>query len=173
MSPYQHHVTGFFVKRAEAEIARTKLVARGLPQENLSIYDSEQTSGAPAPDANSNVALKGLLVDGAIGTAVGAGLGGQGELALVAANVTLFVASPLLAPLVMLGWGASLGAVVGAVAGAVNSPKKDGKLADLVDDAIRSGQVVLVATTRSAQETHVATEVIQDAVGSCKDTSMV
>jgi hypothetical protein len=59
------------------------------------------------------------------------------------------------------------------VAGAVNSPKKDGKLADLVDDAIRSGQVVLVATTRSAQETHVATEVIQDAVGSCKDTSMV
>jgi hypothetical protein len=71
------------------------------------------------------------------------------------------------------GWGASLGAVVGAVAGAVNNPKKDGKLADLVGDAILSGQVVLVVKTQSPDETKTAIGVIQDAVGSFKDISTV
>jgi hypothetical protein len=173
MSTYQHHVSGFFVKRDEADIALAKLLARGLPNASMSIYENNETSPAPAPNANSNAALKGLLVDGAIGTAVGTGLGALGELALIAANVTLFVASPLLAPLVMLGWGASLGAVVGAVAGAVNNPRKDGKLADLVGDAILSGQVVLVVKTQSEDETRTAIDVIQDAVGSFKDISTV
>jgi hypothetical protein len=171
MTTYQHHVSGFFVQRKEAEITRDKLILLGLPPTNLWIFDNDQTSPSPAPNADSNEALKGLLVDGAIGTAVGAGLGVLGELALVAANVTLFVASPLLAPLAMLGWGASLGAVVGAVAGAVNDPKKDGKLAELVNDAILIGQVVLVARTRSIQETKIATELLQEAVGSYKDVS--
>ncbi|HRH14125.1 MAG TPA: hypothetical protein PK225_07210 [Azonexus sp.] len=53
------------------------------------------------------------LVDGAVGTAVGAGIGALAQLALVAGSVSLFVASPL----VMLGWGARLGAFVGAEAG--------------------------------------------------------
>lgn len=173
MSHYQHHVSGFFVKREEAGIARAKLVAQGLPEANMSIYENNATAPSPPPNANSNTALKGLLVDGAIGGAVGTGLGALGELALIAANVTLFVASPLIAPLVMLGWGASLGAVVGAVAGAVNNPKKDGKLADLVGDAILSGQVVLVIKTQSPDETKTAIGVIQEAVGSFKDISTV
>jgi hypothetical protein len=173
MTTYQHHVSGFFVRRREAEIARDELIELGLPPANVSIFDNDPTSPSPAPNANSNEALKGLLVDGAIGTAVGAGLGALGEFALVAANVTLFVASPLLAPLVMLGWGASLGAVVGAVTGAVNSPKKDGKLAELVRDAILVGQVVLVATTRTPLETQMVTDIVQEAVGSFKDVSTV
>lgn len=98
MAPYQHHVSGFFVTRQDAEIAQAKLLARGLPPESLSIHENSNTSETPEPNANSNVALKGLLVDGAIGTAVGTGLGALGELALIAANVTLFVASPLRAP---------------------------------------------------------------------------
>jgi len=61
---------------------------------------------------------QGHLVDAAIGTAVGSGLGVLAEVPLVAANVSLFVASPLLAPLVMLGWGASIGGTVGAIVGA-------------------------------------------------------
>jgi hypothetical protein len=171
MHPYQHHVTGFFVKREEAEDALAKLVAYGLPRASLAIYDNRGTGPQPAPDADSNNTLKDLLVDGAVGTAVGAGLGALGELALVAANVTLFVASPLLAPLVMLGWGASLGALVGATAGAVSTTKKEGKLADLVGDAILSGQVVLVATTRTKEETRTAVDIIEEAVGSVKDVN--
>ena len=62
--------------------------------------------------------------------------------------MTLFLASPWIAPLAMMGWRASLGAGVGTVAGAICFNKPDGKLADLVADAIQSGQVVLIVTTR-------------------------
>jgi hypothetical protein len=108
-------------------------------------------------------------VDGAIGTAVGSGIGVLAELALVAANVTLFVASPLVAPLAMLGWGASLGGFIGAAAGAGS---KGGNFSTLIQDAIASGQVVVVAETRTEQETAIATEVIQALVGQSTDLSV-
>jgi hypothetical protein len=94
--------------------------------------------------------------------------------ALVAANVSLFIASPLLAPLVMMGWGASIGAVVGASVGATSKDRpaveaRPGWLSALVTDAIASGQVVLMVETRSVQQTHTAREVIQAFVGDYKD----
>lgn len=75
------------------------------------------------PKTDSNARLKDMLVDVVIGTTVGAGIGGLAEVA--AANVSLFGASPLLASLVMLGSGASLGGLLGATAGAVTSPVSD------------------------------------------------
>lgn len=168
MNEYRHHVSGFFEHRDEAESALEALAQRGLPRDRMQIFKHEEV---PALNkAGSNVVLKNMVVDGAIGTAVGTGLGALAEFALVAANVSLFVASPLLAPLMMLGWGASLGATVGAMVGA---EKKDGPLSALVSDAIASGQVVLVARTLSEAETATARDVIQAAVGAVKDVSTV
>lgn len=111
---------------------------------------------------------------GTIGTAVGTGIGALAEVALVAASVSLFVASPLIAPLAMLGWGASIGALVGATTGAINNiENKDGWLSELVRDAIASGQIVLVVQARTAQETANAREVIEASVGDYKDISTV
>lgn len=183
MDEYQHHVSGFFARREDAESSLSKLVGRGLPRERLRIFEGDLAAAAatpaPAPKGGSNEALKDMLVDGAIGTAVGTGVGALGELALVAANVSLFVASPLIAPLVMLGWGASLGGLIGAMSGAEKSAavtgakKKEGPFSALVRDAISSGQIVLVAETRTVQETSIAREVIQAAVGACTDVSLV
>jgi hypothetical protein len=169
MTEYRHHVSGFFVKPEEAHIAFSKLMERGLPPDQLRIYDNETAAREPAPAANSNTMLNNLIVDGAVGAAVGTGIGALAEVALVVANVSLFIASPLLAPLAMLGWGASLGGLIGAVVGSESTDKKEGKFADLVRDAIMNGQVVLVVQTRSEHETAVAQEVIKDAVGDFKD----
>lgn len=166
MDEYVHHVSGFFVHRNDADKAYRELLARGLPQEQLKLLAADSLDTDKPPEAESRGVLKDVLVDGAIGTAIGTGLGAVGQLALVAANVSLFVASPLLAPLAMLGWGAALGGIVGAAAGA---EKADGKLSELVHDAVASGQSVLVVETRSQQETDVAREVIQAAVGEYKD----
>ena len=118
--------------------------------------------------------LTNVLVDGAVGTAVGTGIGALAQLAIVAANVSLFVASSLIAPLVMLGWGASLGSFVGAAAGAGKDVEpKNGWLSDLVRDAIANGQVVLVVETRTAEETTIAREIIGAAVGEFKDVASV
>ena len=170
MDIYCHHVSGFFAHREEAEGALSRLVERGLSRDQLQLFDADSGPVLTKPEGESNEVLTNVLVDGAIGTVVGTGIGALAQLALVAGSVTLFVASPLVAPLVMLGWGASLGAFVGAAAGAnTDVEHKDGWLSDLVRDAIASGQVVLVAQTRTEQETAIAREVVGDAVGEFKD----
>jgi len=174
MDEYRHHVSGFFTHREEAESVFSRLVERGLPRERLHIFAADPASSDTAPNEGSNEVLKDVIVDGTIGAAVGTGIGALGSVALAVANVSLFIASPLLAPLVMLGWGASLGGLVGAAVGAsAGAGNKEGWLSDLVGDAIASGQVVLVAETRTAQETAIAREVIQASVGDSKDISAV
>lgn len=172
MNEYRHHVSGFFARHQEAESALSRLVELGLPSERLYLLNAD-----PAPQADDNGVLKHVLVDGAIGTAVGTGIGVLAELALVAANVSLFIASPLIAPLAMLGWGASLGGLVGAAVGAEshagNEKEKKGTFSALIQDAISSGQVVLAAETRTEQETANARQVMQASVGACEDAGMV
>ena len=170
MDEYLHHVAGFFAQRADADAVFSRLVEAGLPHEQLKQFAAESAAAVPTPQASSNDVLKEVVVDGAIGTAVGTGLGVLAELALVAANVSLFVASPLIAPLAMLGWGASLGGFIGAAVGAGN---KKGEFSALVGDAIASGQAVLVAETRTANETARAREIIEASVGDYRDISTV
>lgn len=174
MEEYRHHVSGFFAHYQEAASALSRLIDLGLPRERLQLLKPDAASPATVRQADSNGVLQHVLVDGAIGTAVGTGIGVIAELALVAANVSLFIASPLIAPLAMLGWGASLGGLVGAAVGAESHAEiADGKFSSLVRDAISSGQAVLVVQTRTVEETALARQVIQAAVGECKDVSTV
>lgn len=174
MNEYRHHVSGFFAHKEEAQGALAKLVERGLAREQLQLFSADATPPTKGAQADSNKVLKKVLVDGAVGTAVGTGIGALGELALIAANVTLFVASPLVAPLMMLGWGASIGAVLGAATGATAGvEKKDGRLSDLVQDAIMNGQFVLVATTQNEQQTAIARDVIKASVAEFEDVATV
>lgn len=170
MDEYRHHVSGFFANGDQAERAFSRLVDQGLPREQLQIFKTDSGVPSPVPQAGSNEVLKDVLVNGAIGTAVGTGIGALAQLALVVANVSLFVASPLIAPLAMLGWGASLGGFIGAAAGAGS---KEGNFSELIRDAIASGQVVLVAETRTKQESAIARDVIQAAVGDYTEVSTV
>jgi hypothetical protein len=173
MDNYIHHVSGIFSHRDAATSALTRLVDSGIPNNRLQLFDSNSTLPASSQQAKSNVVLKDMVVDGAIGTAVGTGIGALAEVALVAANVTLFVASPLIAPLALLGWGASLGATIGATVGAkVSSENKEGWLSDLIKDAITNGQVVLVVKTLTKHETEIAQEVIKLSVDNYKDVSV-
>lgn len=172
MSAYRHHVSGFFAHRDAAQSVLSQLIERGLPCDRLRIFDSDLTPPIAESKIDSNNVLKHVLVDGGIGTAVGTGVGALAQLALVAADVSLFVASPLVAPLVMLGWGASLGGLVGAVLGAeAGITHKDGRFSDLIRDAIKSGQSVVVVQTLTTQETDIAREVIEASVGEYRDTS--
>ncbi|MES2047047.1 MAG: hypothetical protein V4447_01495 [Pseudomonadota bacterium] len=194
MDIHRHHVSGFFAQRNDAEATLAILVSSGLARAQLQIFDTSQSAAPPAastphqapPEAGGDASLKEILVDGSIGTAVGTGLGALAEVALVAGNVSLFIASPLIAPLVMMGWGASLGGLIGAAAGAMKkedgdilasdneaSEKKQGWLSTLISDAIANGQFVLVAQTNTEQETAIAQEVIQASVGSYKDDSLI
>lgn len=177
MADYHHHVTGFFANRHDAQNALSSLVEQGVPRDRLQILKTDSNSPDPASQESDYAVLKDVLVDGAIGTAVGTGLGALAEVALIATNVSLFVASPLLAPLMLLGWGAGIGGLIGATTGAVShSPlagEKQGWLSSLIQNAISSGQIVLVVQSRTEQETTIAREFLQSAVSDYREISKV
>jgi hypothetical protein len=120
---------------------------------------------------DSDEVLKDMVVDGTIGTAIGTGVGALGTVVLWASGVTLFVASPVVAPLAMLGWFAGVGGLVGAAAGAAGvgapeagTPHREGKFSELVMDAIKSGNAVLVVSTYDESQREIATKVIGDSL---------
>ena len=168
MTPYQHCVSGFFVKQEEAEIALVELLHRGIPAQQLALHVQDPQDLQAVASIHSQLVLKNTSIHPAAGADLGTGprVGAAVDVPLAAQHVTLFVASPLIVPLAMMGWRASLGAWVGAVAGSICFNKPGGKLADLVADAIQSGQVVLMVITRTEQQTSVAVDILQSAVGS-------
>lgn len=162
MENYRHYVSGFFAHRDQAEKAVSDLVVAGLPLTRVHLFDKDSMPPAHTASEGSDTVLKDIVVDGAIGTAVGTGIGALLTVGMVAANVTLFVASPIIGPLVMLGWGASLGGLVGASVGAAQKARP---LSDMVHDAVTSGGLVVVAETLSSEETESAANIFKAAVG--------
>jgi hypothetical protein len=164
MDQQAHIVSGIYTSRAEAEAVRDRLVASGVLREQVSIADDARAATS-SKMVEDDEALRDVVVDGAVGAAVGTGLGVVAEVALIAANVTLFVASPLIGPLALLGWGAALGGLVGAAVGAEKpDERKEGKFSDFVLDAIRSGHVVLVAQTRTEAEATLVRDIVGDSL---------
>lgn len=177
MQQYHHHVSGIFQRHNEAAFALMQLNEKGLPLRRMKIFEDNIAIPAVTSQGQSNEVLKNMVVKGTVGTVVGAGIGALAQIALVATNVTLFIASPLVAPLAMLGWGATVGATAGAAIGAVeNSPKyskgDEGFFSEFIGDAIASGQVVLVVATRSKEETELVSEVMKLSVNNYQDVSV-
>ena len=137
----KHVFSAVYPSREEADGVRLQLEERGIRAGQIRICHEAPPQLA---DDGSDDVLKDVLVDGGIGTLVGTGVGALGTLAIVASGVTLFVASPVVAPLAMLGWFASMGGVVGAAVGANH---KEGRFSELVADAIQAGNTVLVVRT--------------------------
>jgi hypothetical protein len=160
MENYRHKVAGVYAKSEKAQQTLNRLLDQGLqPEQTLLLHPGE--APASTSDADDEV-LKNMVVDGAIGTAVGTGAGALAEVAMIAAHASLFIASPLVASLAMLGWGASVGGIVGALAGA---EKRSGvSLSEAISSALKSGHVVLLAQTTTKEQTAIAQQVIRDSV---------
>ena len=170
MDQQSHVVTGIYASRSEAETTREQLVKKGLARQRVKVVERVRADDNNPEIADDDSVLKEMVVDGTVGTLVGTGLGAVAQIALVAANVTLFAASPILAPLAMMGWGAGLGGLFGAAAGANSDAKKhEGKFADLVNFAIRSGHVTLIVETRTPEEQALATKIIGNSLATQGD----
>jgi len=157
---YLHRIYGIYENAAEASAIVEQLVNVGFRRNQVKIVDKPESRPEIQPD--SEEVRNDMLVDGAIGTAIGAGIGFIGEAALAAANISLFIASPIIGTLTMMGWGAALGGIVGAAAGAGDETKKD--FETLVKDAVASGHVVLVAYSESEDQTAAARKIVGDSM---------
>lgn len=168
MNTYKHFVSGFFEHKDQVDNAVEQLHLQQIPPTQIHVMHTDNPVKERPATEDSNHVLKDVLVDGAAGAAVGTGVGIAAEIALVTANVSLFVASPIVAPLVLLGWGAGLGGFLGA---AVGASKKTKPFLALVDDAIKSGQYVLIIETYTEQETANAQQVIKELTGDFQETT--
>lgn len=160
--------------RHDAQTALSSLVEQGLPRDQLQIFNNDLSTPGPTSKEGNHAALMVVLVDGAIGT----GLGALAGVALIAANVSLYFAGPVLAPLMLLGWGAGIGGLIGATSGAASNAPPDagnklGWMPTLQQDAISNGQIVLVVQTRTEQETNIVQEFLHLSVGDYKEISQV
>lgn len=149
METYQHRVYGIYATRKEAMYAHDDLLQAGFMPEQIEVVDAQHPPRDITPD--SDEVRNEILIDGAIGTAAGAGIGALGEAALAAANISLFIASPVIGTLTMIGWGAAVGGLVGAAAGA--GTDKTRHFSDLVRDAVANGHAVLIAYAADEEQT--------------------
>ena len=161
MEKYLHKVAGIYTSQATAERTRNHLVGNGFALDQIDILLPMESSSDNKIEPEGDEVLKEVVKDGLIGTVVGGGVGALGVAAMVAANVTLFLASPLLGPLTIIGWGASAGAIAGASIGA---GMKEGRFADIVRDAGNSGHTVLIAHTLTDEQTRIAQDMITASV---------
>jgi hypothetical protein len=162
MDSYLHRVIGLYPSLDEANHARDLVVAGGLAPTQIRVLATGSASAGADSNSgdeksDSDDVLKDLLRDGAIGTAVGSVAGAGVSIALAAANLTLFIASPVLGALYLIGWGASLGGLVGAVVG---SERSAGDASTLIRDALEHGRFVLVVHARTEAETTTARQVV-------------
>lgn len=97
------------------------MVAQGITPTQIRVLTAGSTGAGSDAKSDSDDVPKDLLRDGAIGTAVGTAAGAGVSIAMAAANLTLFIAIPVLGALYLIGWGASLGGLVGAVVGSERS----------------------------------------------------
>lgn len=74
-----------------------------------------------------------------------------------------------MAPLVLLGWGASIGGLVGP---SIDAAENTESLSALIEAAIKSGQIVVIAETRTITETGIAQEIIKSSIGDYNDVDV-
>lgn len=169
MRPYHHQISGFFSHRDQAETAYAQLLKQGITATQLTLRETDSSPSiatSPAGNQSSNDVLRSVLICTAIGVAIGSASGIAIELILMAANINLFVASPLIAPLILIGWGASIGGFIGATIGVM---KKNKPITHLVQESILAGQIALVVDTHDRKQTTAAKAVMDAAVGGYKN----
>lgn len=149
MKTYLHRVIGLYPNAAAATLDRERVVAQGLAARQIWQLAPGVDAAGPHAGADSDDVLKDLLRDGTLGAALGTALGVGVAVALWAAGLTLFLGSPLLSALTVVGWGVSMGAMIGALVGLVRDKGDGGRL---IKEALASGQVVLVVHARTEDE---------------------
>ncbi|HEY0563296.1 MAG TPA: hypothetical protein VGD04_08210 [Methylophilus sp.] len=177
MYMYHHHVSGIFQRHADALTALNNLRKKGLPLKRMQLFEREATLPRASTQAQSNLVLKNMLMLGCLGSLVGVGIGALAQVALVASDMTLLFASPWVAPIAMLGWGATVGGTVGAAIGAMKTNKtsyaeQEGWFSELIRDAIAHGQCVLIVETLNKHETTLASEVMQLSANNYEDVKL-
>ena len=158
---YPHKIAAIYSSAAQADSAQEVLRRADLGDIRITRLDpgSPEPGRAIEPEqaATRNRFIVDMLAGGAIGTAAGAA--GAGALAI--GLPSLFVAAPVVGPLMVAGYAGTLGATAGAIKA---FRIKEGLLADMAKDALDRGFHLVIVHSRDDETRDRAEEVIGETV---------
>jgi hypothetical protein len=157
-----HWVTGLFYKYAHANAAVEALMRLGYPQDKISLIVSEQTHNADLRRDEGNKTLEGVGLGVSVGGTTGAVVAALAAIGTTLAipGLGLFLAGPIAAAVA----GAGAGSVVGGLVGALVGTGVPQNRAELYDQGLRNGGIVLGVQALSDDEA-ARTEHLFDELG--------
>jgi hypothetical protein len=161
MSMHQHYLVGFFSERRQVEKVFQQIIAQGVSQKFVRIFDKYSILPTAVINSKGLVDKGDIFSNSKISSLATTELGSLLGVRLVADEVSLFIEDPLVAQLGALGWSTNLGVI-----DANFYTQGDIRLlTELVHDAVLSKQIVLVVETISQKETVNVSHKMQAAVG--------
>lgn len=156
---YSHKIAAIYPDASSIMSAKAALEKADLGDVKIRELDASTLDPEPGIEPEQkgtrNRFIHDILAGGAVGTAAGAA--GAGAAAVLLPS--LFVSAPVVTPLIVIGYGATLG----GGAGAIKSMKvKEDMLAGMVEDAIGEGFHVLVVHVPDKETRGRAEAVIDD-----------
>src|SRR5690349_21926980 len=148
-------VTGIFRNREDAEQAFNSLIKRGYDQKDIILLMSDKTHKTHFKDRDNDTALGNKAAEKAgIGSAIGGTAGAViGAIAAIGTTIALpglglVIAGPIVAGLTGAGAGSLAGGLIGGLVGS-GIPKEH---AEIYEDSIKQGGIVVGVVPKSAQD---------------------
>lgn len=163
---FKHELAGIYADREAAEKAREAFLGAGFDADEVRLVSPEKASEDDDSvsrdiEPESGGTRDQIVKDTAVGTAAGGGIGAVGAGAIGLMAPALFAAAPVVAPLIVMGYGAAIGGMGGAITG-LHIEKT--RLASIVQDALKGGFFVVLVHSRDKEAYGKAREVMETTV---------
>lgn len=157
---YQHKLAGISPESDAIEESERLFRKQGFRDEQISVIKPDELLQTQQHkiESESNGVRDEFVRDISIGTGVGGVAGAFGATGIGLGLPALFVSAPIVAPLMVFGYAATIGGVAGAIVGL---HVKEDVLTSVVEDALHKGYPVLMVHARDKQEAKQAHELMQ------------
>lgn len=157
MADHANLIAGLYPNPEAAHLGLSRLAGAGFRPEHLML---ETGRSQPAEDGLlDDSTVRGVTRDALLGGVIGGALGAGAIGAVAALAPTVFAATPLLGPLMALGYGAAIGSTAGAVTALRLDPSE---FSQLLDDAQRHGYSAVLVRIKSKQEQEIAERIFRE-----------
>lgn len=154
---YPHKIAAVYPDDAAAQQAVQVLQDAGLDDIKITTLAPDDEGVSPAIEPETKETRNKVVLDTLFGTATGGAAGAVTAGAVAVVAPSLFVSAPIVAPLMVLGYGAMIGGTAGAILGL---KPREGMLAGLVRDSVKAGYHVVIVHAASHESRERAEAVI-------------
>lgn len=157
MADHANLIAGLYPNLERARVGLSRLEEAGFRPEHLMLEAGRQdpVDDDLVDDPTVKEVTRDAVLGGVIGGAIGAGTIG----AVAALAPMVFAATPVLGPLIALGYGAAIGSTAGAVAALRLDPSE---FSQLLEDAERHGYSAVLVRIKSKHEQKLAEDIFRE-----------